>query len=109
LMGGCSPVTADIPPAPPTPLEQAGANVKLPPYRVQIGDVLDIKLFLNPELNEEVTVRPDGMISTSLTQDVPAFGRTPREIAADLARRYERDLKTPIGLKTPRVSVIVHS
>jgi polysaccharide export outer membrane protein len=109
LLSGCSTVTATLPPAPPVPEEQPGVAIVLPPYRVQVGDVLDIKLFLNPELNDEVTVRPDGKISTALAQDVPAFGRTPEEISADLARRYEKDLKSPIGLASPRVSVIVHS
>lgn len=109
LLAACSPVTAKLPPAPPVPGEQPGVGIKLPPYRVQVGDVLDIRLFLNPELNEQVTVRPDGMISTALAQDVSAFGRTPAEIAADLSRRYERDLKQPIGMTAPRVSVIVHS
>jgi polysaccharide export outer membrane protein len=109
LLGACSQVTARLPPAPPVPGEQPNGGVKLPPYPVQVGDVLDIKLFLNPELNEEVTVRPDGMISTTLAQDVPAFGHSPTEIAAYLTRRYRTDLKTPIGLTSPRVSVIVHS
>ncbi len=39
----------------------------------------------------------------------PALARPPADIASDLARRYERDLKTPVGLTSPRVSVIVHS
>jgi len=109
LLGACSQVATDLPPAPPVPEESPGANIKLPAYRVQVGDVLDIKLFLNPELNDEVTVRPDGMISTALAQDIPAFGRTPSEIAAELDQAYEKELKKPIGLSAPRVSVIVHT
>lgn len=109
LLSACSTVTVRLPSAPPVPDQQPASNIQLPSYKVQVGDVLDIKLFLNPELNEEVTVRPDGRISTALAQDVPAFGRAPAEIAADLARRYEKDLKNPIGMTAPRVSVIVHS
>jgi polysaccharide biosynthesis/export protein len=109
LLGACSTVTVSLPSAPPVPDQQPASNIQLPPYKVQVGDVLDIKLFLNPELNEEVTVRPDGRISTALAPDVPAFGRAPAEIAADLARRYEKELKNPIGMTAPRVSVIVHS
>jgi polysaccharide export outer membrane protein len=109
IMSACSQVTVALPPAPPAPDEQPASEVKLKPYKVQVGDVLDIKLFLNPELNDQVTVRPDGMISTALAQDVPAFGRTPSETSADLSARYERDLKKPIGLSAPRVSVIVHT
>jgi polysaccharide export outer membrane protein len=110
LLGACaSTVTANLPLAPPVPEQQPGANVRLAPYRVQVGDVLDVKLFLNPELNEEVTVRPDGMISTALAQDVPAFGHTPTQIASELARRYHRDLWDPQTHAAPRVTVIVHS
>jgi polysaccharide biosynthesis/export protein len=54
--------------------------------------VLDIKLFLNPELNEEISVRPDGMISTTLAEDVPAYNHTAAEIAADLRQRYASTL-----------------
>ena len=32
-------------------------------YRLQVGDQLDVKFFYNPELNEQVTVRPDGRMS----------------------------------------------
>src|SRR5258707_2351896 len=50
-----------MPPAPPTPNINAGMSTpRLPPYRLQVGDVVDLRLLLNPELNEEVTIRPDG-------------------------------------------------
>ncbi len=81
----------------------APAAQQLPPYRVQIGDVLDIKLRLNPELDETLTVRPDGMISTSMIQDVQVYDRTVREINDDLIGLYGKELKDP------KISVIVRS
>ena len=63
---GCAQTESNIPPAPQVPTPMSGGPATLPPYRVQVGDLLDVKLFLNPELNEEVVVRPDGMISTTL-------------------------------------------
>ncbi len=51
------------------------------PYHIQVGDVLEVRLLLNPELNEEVTVRPDGHISTTAVQDMLAYGRTPADLA----------------------------
>jgi len=75
----------------------------MPPYRIQVGDVLDVRLMLNPELNEEVAVRPDGHISTTVVPDEPAAGRTVPEVAASLRRDYSHDLQNP------RISVVVKS
>ncbi len=61
----CSTV-GSMPPAPAVPSPDAGYVSFLSPYRVQIGDVLQVRLLLNPELNEDVTVRPDGHISTTV-------------------------------------------
>jgi polysaccharide export outer membrane protein len=70
---------------------------------VQVGDVLAIRLYQTPELNEEVTVPPDGRITTALAQSVPALGRTPAEIAANLRAAYASELKNPmltVGIKS---------
>ncbi len=66
-----------------------------PLYRVQIGDVLAIRLFLVPDLNEDVTVRPDGRISTQLAEAVPAAGLTPEQISGALRQSYAAELKAP--------------
>jgi hypothetical protein len=84
-------------------LPRASVGASLPPYHIQIGDVLDIRLLLNPELNEEVKVRPDGRISTTVAQEIPAFGRTPAELSTALISAYSKDLKNP------RVAVVVQS
>lgn len=73
----------------------------LAPYVLQVGDELAIKFYTNPELNEDVKVRPDGMISLQLIDDVPAAGRTPKELDADLTKRYTGELADP------QISVIV--
>lgn len=56
-ISACSPVPK-LPPAPPNPAPDTGYVSNLEPYRIQVGDVLGIRLMLNPELNEEVTVHP---------------------------------------------------
>jgi polysaccharide biosynthesis/export protein len=99
----CAQATKDLPPIPLVSSPESATPAPLPAYRAQVGDMLDVRLFLNPELNEEVAVRPDGMISTTLAEDVPAVNRTPAEISADLRERYKATLKDP------RISVIVHS
>jgi polysaccharide export outer membrane protein len=102
-LSACSSTQSNLPPLPVTAEPNSGMVASLPPYKVQVGDVLDVKLFLNPELNDEVTVRPDGMISTAIAQDVPAYNHTPSEISAVLRQQYQSDLKDP------RISVVVHS
>jgi polysaccharide export outer membrane protein len=101
-LAACSSVPDNLPQAPMTPLEPTYTE-NLPPYRVQVGDVLEVRLLLNPELNEEVTVRPDGHISTTVAADEPAAGRTMADIAAALRRDYSHDLQNP------RVNVVLKS
>ena len=73
----------------------AGTASIAQPYRVQVGDQLAIKLYLTPELNEDVTVRPDGLITTQLAEAVPAAGQTPEQLAAALRQAYGSELKDP--------------
>jgi polysaccharide export outer membrane protein len=65
------------------------------PYHVQIGDELALRMYLTPELNEDVTVRPDGRISTQLAEAIPAAGRTPEQVATALRTAYAAELKDP--------------
>jgi len=51
--------------------------------------VLDIRFQANSELNEEVTVRPDGKISTSIASEIPVYNHTVPE-ASDLIRAAYR-------------------
>jgi protein involved in polysaccharide export with SLBB domain len=70
-------------------------------YRLQRGDVLDVKFFYTPELNENVTIRPDGKIALQLVREIDASGRTSGELVGTLRERY-----TGI-LANPEIAVIV--
>jgi len=72
-------------------------------YIINPGDKLDIKLFYTPDLNEEVTVRPDGRISLQLVGEIIAAGRTPAALGAILTEQYG------LEIKEPEVTVIVRS
>ena len=72
-------------------------------YIIQPGDELDIKFFYNPELNESVTVRPDGKISLQLVDEMHAAGKTPAELDRVLTEEYGKELKKP------SITVIVQS
>jgi polysaccharide export outer membrane protein len=95
--------TSSLPPAPPrAPIDTGKVSIP-PPYRIQVGDILAIRLILNPEMDEEVTVRPDGRISTTVAPDELAAGRTVPELDHALDRVYVKQLKVP------HVAVVVKS
>lgn len=90
----------------PTPLSQH--SIQTSPYteqeyRIHVGDQLDIKFFYNPELEEQVTVRPDGRISLQLVREIMTAGLTPAELTDLLTKKYAKELKMP------EVTVIVRS
>ena len=65
------------------------------PYRIQTGDSLAVRFYRNPELNNDVFVRPDGMISLPLVDDVQAAGMTAHELGRDIEERYQGELAVP--------------
>ena len=66
------------------------------PYFIQPGDQLDIKFFYNPELNETLTVWPDGKISLQLVGEVQAAGLKPSELNEKLTKKYAQELIKPV-------------
>ncbi|MCB1785243.1 MAG: polysaccharide export protein [Gammaproteobacteria bacterium] len=72
-------------------------------YRIAPGDSVQIFVWRNPEVSTSVPVRPDGLLSAPLLEEVPAAGKTPAELARDL----EAELAT--YLRDPLVTVIVGS
>ncbi|QBG36328.1 XrtA/PEP-CTERM system exopolysaccharide export protein [Litorilituus sediminis] len=79
------------------------ANINAYKYLIGAGDVLNIFVWRNPEVSGSFKVRPDGMITTSLVEDIPVAGKTPTE----LARSIEEILAT--YLRDPVVTVTVDS
>jgi protein involved in polysaccharide export with SLBB domain len=57
-------------------------------YRIAVGDVLATRCYFNPQLDEDVAVRPDGNISLSLIGEVKAAGRTAQELSAEITKSY---------------------
>ena len=64
-------------------------------YRIENGDELEIKSIYNPEINATVVVRPDGKISMPMATDMVATGKTPNELAKDIAAKYAAEYKQP--------------
>jgi protein involved in polysaccharide export with SLBB domain len=85
------------------PASTATASVSPVDYVIQPNDELSIKFFYNPELNEDVKVRPDGKISLQLVDEIQASGITPAELDKELTNRYS------VELKRPAITVILRS
>src|SRR5437016_2652961 len=64
----------------PPPSRPEDAVAQQGTYRIGAGDVLEISVWKNEQLSRSVTVRPDGMISLPLLNDVQATGLTPIEL-----------------------------
>ena len=72
-------------------------------YRIGVGDEISVSVPFEPSYSvSTVLVRPDGMISTPLGQDIRAAGRTAAELDTALQVEYARTLRHPLV----RVSVL---
>lgn len=71
-------------------------------YLIGPEDSLNVFVYRAPELSVQTPVRPDGRISTPLSPDVMALGKTPSQ----LAREIEANLKKYV--QEPNVTVMVN-
>ncbi|MEE2000438.1 polysaccharide export protein [Alkalimonas sp. MEB108] len=92
LITGCS--KNALPPA--TVHDSLTTSVDNYQYLVGPGDNLTIFVWRNPELSGAFLVRPDGMISTSLVEDIPVSGKTPTQIARDMEQVLGQFIRDPI-------------
>ncbi|MBU1044376.1 MAG: polysaccharide biosynthesis/export family protein [Candidatus Omnitrophica bacterium] len=72
-------------------------------YRIGNGDVLSVKVWQNPDLDDQVIVRPDGLISFALVGEVEASGKTITEFSNTLTQGLRE------FIKYPQVSVSVNT
>ena len=83
---------------PPAPASASTADYD---YKIGPLDTLSVVVWRNPELSTNVTVRPDGKISTALVTDIQAAGLTPQELSNALQTAMSKYVREPL------VSVIV--
>jgi polysaccharide export outer membrane protein len=70
-------------------------------FRIGPEDILDVQVWKNSDLSRIVPVRPDGMISLPLVNDIQAAGLTPADLRQQITQRLAE------FVPTPEVSVIV--
>ena len=75
-------------------LVNAGADLEAPPshplYMVQPGDILEISVWGEPELQRSVLVRPDGGFSFPLVGDIDADGKAPKQLREEITERLDQ-------------------
>lgn len=59
------------------------------PYKINPGDLLEISVWKEPDLQREVLVRPDGAFSFPLSGDIVAAGRTVEAVRRELTDQLE--------------------
>jgi len=77
------------------PFPPRAAYLPPPPYRLQAGDVLDVKFLYTPELNEEQTVQLDGHVSLLYAPNLQVSGRTVPETRQMVMAAYRGTLRDP--------------
>jgi polysaccharide biosynthesis/export protein len=81
----------------------ASAAPTIPGYRVGADDELNISVWHEPELSQSVVVRPDGMITLPLLNDVSVAGLTTEEMQALLTEKLKalvNDPQVTVSVKT---------
>lgn len=94
LTGGCATRHSTLPTAfgvPPSTTSPENYN-----YLIGPGDNMQIYVWRNPEVATSVVVRPDGMITTPLVEDLKVSGKTPSQVAREVERALAKFIKDPM-------------
>lgn len=86
-------------------LKDQAAAAQDPGYIIGIEDVLEISVWKNPDLSKTVSVRPDGMISLPLIDDIKAAGLTPgqlRDAITERLKEYQETVVTSVIVQEVR-------
>ncbi|HJQ83420.1 MAG TPA: polysaccharide biosynthesis/export family protein, partial [Candidatus Binatia bacterium] len=66
-----------------------------PAYRLQLGDELHIRFLYQPDMNEQVPIRPDGRITLASTGELAVVGLTPIDLERLIVERSSSHLRNP--------------
>jgi protein involved in polysaccharide export with SLBB domain len=66
-----------------------------PTYRINVGDQLHVRFLYQPDMSEEVPVRPDGRITLGTTGEITVVGMTPSELERLIVERSSAHLRNP--------------
>lgn len=100
LVAGCR-STRDMAASLPTP-DPLGEIKETPEYRIGAGDLIQIQVFQIEDLERQVRVDNEGMISLPLIGNLKAAGLTRTELENEITRSYGAKF-----LQDPQVSVLI--
>jgi polysaccharide export outer membrane protein len=84
-------------PAPVPPVRPVTDRVATSPdYRLVAGDKLRIEVYKDPQLSQNLQVRPDGKITLPLLGDVAAAGETPTALREKITVGYKEYMTNPV-------------
>ena len=64
-------------------------------YRLEVGDIFEVKVYNHQNLSESLVVRPDGKVSLLLAEEIQAAGLTPAELDSVLTEIYCERIHNP--------------
>ena len=67
-------------------------------YLIAPGDDITVRFYFNPQLDEDLRVRPDGKISLSLVGEVSAAGKTAEQLSSAITDAYAKYLVKPTAV-----------
>ena len=100
------------------PPETAQGTGAAPDYVIGSDDVLHISVWKEPDMSEQLPVRPDGKISMPLLNDVQAAGLTPLQLKDSITEKLKKYMADPhvtvvvLAMNSRRIFVtgeVVHS
>jgi protein involved in polysaccharide export with SLBB domain len=77
------------------PRFEAAGNFPHHMYRIEPGDTLQIRYIFHPDMNQEMTVLPDGKIAAQLVGEMIVSGMTTTQLEKLLAERTSDRLRDP--------------
>jgi polysaccharide biosynthesis/export protein len=101
LVGATGCTTDNSPPSRTMLVLAQEATQRSDEYRIGPQDILEISVWKNPDISRTVVVRPDGMISLPLLNDIQVGGLTAMQLRKVLGQRLAE------YIAAPEVSVIV--
>jgi polysaccharide export outer membrane protein len=71
------------------------------PYRLNVGDEIQVESFTDRELDRNLLIQPDGSITLRLLGQVHATGRTVTQLSEALEQQYKKYYRVPAITVTP--------
>lgn len=97
---GCAGKGSGLPPAARSqaagivPPKSSAAQIM--PYRINVGDIVEVSVWRAKDMDRDVIVRPDGVISYPLVGDIQAVGLTLTELDDRLTQALRSFIRNPV-------------